>query len=219
MESYEVAILLDERINLSHNNFSQRELEILAFLCNGRSHKFIASMLKLSVRTIETHARNIVIKSGLASIERVINSLTFSGDINVLNSVYTYKMYEKEFEKFIANFHANEDIVIICNDDVDRNILEKIKEIFEKVGYRNVAEPVDKSVKCVLIQNHKNDNTILDNFYTLDLNSGCLYLSVLECLRALSGDLAVDIEIQRFHSVVASGKNETREDLNKNSRI
>lgn len=48
--------MINERIY----NPTQRELEILRFLANGRSSKEIANVLDLSVHTVDTHRRNII---------------------------------------------------------------------------------------------------------------------------------------------------------------
>jgi DNA-binding NarL/FixJ family response regulator len=45
-----------------------REREVLKLLSKGRTSKEIASRLELSIKTVETHRRNITHKVGLHSI-------------------------------------------------------------------------------------------------------------------------------------------------------
>lgn len=49
------------------NRLSKRELEILSFLMENKTSKEIAEKLFLSVRTIETHRKNILEKTGAKS--------------------------------------------------------------------------------------------------------------------------------------------------------
>ena len=48
--------------------FSQRELEVLDLICQEKTNVEIADKLKLSVRTIETHRRRMLEKSGSKSM-------------------------------------------------------------------------------------------------------------------------------------------------------
>lgn len=197
MEDYEVDLLCDKKVNLSNPIFSQREIEVLAFLCNGRSHKFIASVLNVSVRTVESHVRNIVTKSALASMEHVLNSLTFSGDINILNSIYAYKMYTKEFENFINKFNTEGDVAISYGDDISPAIVEKIKSIFEHIGLKIISDTSQRTCKRILITNRENADIVPDNFYILDLSIDGFYLAVLKCLGEILNDSSIDLEIQK----------------------
>jgi len=56
--------------------FSDRELEILRFICKGRSNEQIADILFISEKTIATHRRNIMKKAGVnKSTELIIWAL------------------------------------------------------------------------------------------------------------------------------------------------
>lgn len=52
---------------------SEREMEILRYLCDGLSPKEIAEKLFLSRRTVETHKNNIMQKFGVSTIGKLIS--------------------------------------------------------------------------------------------------------------------------------------------------
>jgi DNA-binding NarL/FixJ family response regulator len=60
-----------------HVNFTltKREQEIAALIAEELSYKMISARLKISVRTVETHARNIHNKTGKHNVAGVINHL------------------------------------------------------------------------------------------------------------------------------------------------
>jgi DNA-binding NarL/FixJ family response regulator len=60
-------LLLKGFLNNDHSNgiFSDRELEILRYICKGRSNEQIADILFISEKTIATHRRNIMKKAGV----------------------------------------------------------------------------------------------------------------------------------------------------------
>ncbi len=52
--------------------FTPREIDCLACIFSGRSSKFIASLFSLSVRTVEAHVHNIMLKIGCGSRQHLI---------------------------------------------------------------------------------------------------------------------------------------------------
>jgi DNA-binding NarL/FixJ family response regulator len=71
-------VVIDDYINITahkvikgtvnHSALSGREKEVLQMLAEGKSNKDIASVLNLSVKTVETHRQNIMEKLKLFSI-------------------------------------------------------------------------------------------------------------------------------------------------------
>ncbi len=55
------------------DRLTQREREIVQLLAEGKSNKEVASMLGISVKTAETHRRNVLIKLNLHSISDLIH--------------------------------------------------------------------------------------------------------------------------------------------------
>lgn len=60
-------VLLKGFLNNEHAEsiFSDRELEVLRYICKGRSNEQIADILFISEKTIATHRRNIMKKAGV----------------------------------------------------------------------------------------------------------------------------------------------------------
>lgn len=60
------AMLSDARGDGPLHQLSERELEVLALMAEGRSNAGIAAALYLAERTVETHVRNIIAKLGIS---------------------------------------------------------------------------------------------------------------------------------------------------------
>ncbi len=56
----------------SDSIFSDRELEVLRYICKGRSNEQIADILFISEKTIATHRRNIMKKAGVKKSTELI---------------------------------------------------------------------------------------------------------------------------------------------------
>jgi DNA-binding CsgD family transcriptional regulator len=69
----------DEEILQKGNIFSVREFEIIQMLEKGLSSERIAEKLFLSVHTVNTHRRNILIKSGKSTMSELIHELQDQG--------------------------------------------------------------------------------------------------------------------------------------------
>lgn len=67
-------VLLKGLLNNEHSEsiFSDRELEILRYICKGRSNEQIADILFISEKTIATHRRNIMRKAGVKKSTELI---------------------------------------------------------------------------------------------------------------------------------------------------
>ncbi|MEJ6694713.1 MAG: helix-turn-helix transcriptional regulator [Chitinophagales bacterium] len=55
------------------NDLTKRELQVLSLIAKGYGSKKIASLLSISVRTIETHRKNIKLKFEFNNFYRVIS--------------------------------------------------------------------------------------------------------------------------------------------------
>lgn len=71
VEDY-VRQLQDKDIEDSYELLTQRERELLQLIAEGKSNKDVASMLNLSLYTVETHRGNIMEKLNLHSVPELI---------------------------------------------------------------------------------------------------------------------------------------------------
>lgn len=67
---------------------TDRELDVLACILNGRSVKKTASILKISPKTVETYLRNLMIKAQCTSREELIDKLTQAHKLSLLQKRY-----------------------------------------------------------------------------------------------------------------------------------
>jgi DNA-binding CsgD family transcriptional regulator len=79
--------------------FTPREVDIISFMCSGRSGKKTASFFSLSPKTIENHNRNIMGKLECNSREDVIDFLEKSGKSSIIKKYYLQLLVQSEFEK------------------------------------------------------------------------------------------------------------------------
>ena len=67
------------RRDLEEIHFTRREQDVISCLLHGRGLKKTAQLLGISSSTVETHTRNIMVKLGCHTRERVIDILEQSG--------------------------------------------------------------------------------------------------------------------------------------------
>lgn len=63
-------------------NLTERELDILKLIAQGLASKKIATQLSISIKTVETHRKNIKHKFGFNNFYRVIS---FAYENNILS--------------------------------------------------------------------------------------------------------------------------------------
>ena len=79
--------------------FTQREIDILACVLQGRSQKTVASLLSIAPRTVETHVRNIMLKLECNSSESIRVYIEQSGNSSILRQHYKALLIQANFEK------------------------------------------------------------------------------------------------------------------------
>ncbi len=63
---------IDEAVESSPNILTKRELQVLKLVASGLSNKNIATQLKLSIRTVETHRVNLTHKLGIKNTAQLV---------------------------------------------------------------------------------------------------------------------------------------------------
>ena len=81
--------------------FSIREIQIISFLVNGRSVKFIARSLKISSRTTESYIQNIMEKLECSSRTQLIEILEKSDIFKSLNENYIVLLKKQKKKKYV----------------------------------------------------------------------------------------------------------------------
>jgi two-component system response regulator NreC len=74
---------IDEKISVGRSPLTQREREILQLLAEGQSSKEIAAHLNVSVKTVETHRRNMMQKLNMRSVAELTKYAIREGLISV----------------------------------------------------------------------------------------------------------------------------------------
>jgi len=74
---------VNEKISAARSPLTEREREILQLLAEGRSSKEIAAHLGVSVKTVETHRRNMMQKLNMRSVAELTKYAIREGLISV----------------------------------------------------------------------------------------------------------------------------------------
>ena len=74
---------VNEKISAARSPLTEREREILQLLAEGRSSKEIAAHLGVSVKTVETHRRNMMQKLNMRRVAELTKYAIREGLISV----------------------------------------------------------------------------------------------------------------------------------------
>jgi DNA-binding CsgD family transcriptional regulator len=80
--------LKNEKVYLNNTYITDREVEVIACILNGRSVKTIAKLLCISIKTVESHIRNVMLKINCNSKESIINVVEHSEHFIQIKSLY-----------------------------------------------------------------------------------------------------------------------------------
>lgn len=206
------------KVTLSGMVFSKREVEVLSFICSGRPHKVVAEALNLSVRTVETHVRNIVGKSGLGSMDRLIEHLTKSGDVHLLKKVYVHVLYMNDFNDFIKSLGKfNVSLSIFgdsLNDQRTTNVKNILQNMFEIRGDINRSDTIKVFIKC-----NKSSDTSAETIRAEHVINVCddgVIVSILKFLLNFGNKDLVKSQINKYKTVVGGVDNKSTLDGNYN---
>lgn len=114
-------------------NFTQREVDVIACILNGRSSKKTSSFLNISPRTVDSHIRNISNKLECHSRESIIDFIEKSEEYPAIKSYYSALVVDAAFAKAlsaISNITKASPSKLIYSHDLDEEenlLLQKIK--------------------------------------------------------------------------------------------
>lgn len=83
---------------LNEIKFTRREIDVIAFIVNGRSTKKIASFLTIAPKTIDNHIHNIMLKLDCHSRESIIDFIEKSGKFQIIRQYYLSLIIKKIFK-------------------------------------------------------------------------------------------------------------------------
>ncbi len=86
---------------INNVKFRRREIDIIAFMLNGRSGKKTASFLSLSPKTIENYTHNIMVKLECNSREGIIDFIEKSDQLGNVRKYYSLLLMQEYFESRI----------------------------------------------------------------------------------------------------------------------
>lgn len=78
--------------------FTNREIDIIACILQGRTAKRIAFLLGIAPKTVENHLRNIMLKINCSSKEKIIDFIEKSGKFNYIKYYYSILIIKLTFE-------------------------------------------------------------------------------------------------------------------------
>jgi len=87
--------------------FTIREIDVIACVLQGRSVKRIASFLMISPKTVETHLRNIMLKIGCNSKEKIIDFIEKSGQFCHVKTYYSSLLIKIAFESALKKISTD----------------------------------------------------------------------------------------------------------------
>lgn len=83
---------------ISDIKFTRREMDVIAFIINGRTTKKIASFLSISPKTVDNHISNIMVKLKCHSRDNIIEFIEKSGKFLMIRQYYLSLLTKNAFK-------------------------------------------------------------------------------------------------------------------------
>ncbi|MBX9621556.1 MAG: tetratricopeptide repeat protein [Alphaproteobacteria bacterium] len=133
--------------------FTEREIDVIACLLNGRRGSAIASVLSIAPRTVTTHLRNIMLKLDCNSQDGIISFVEKTSALFFLRRYYSKLMTHSAFEKNLrelARQKGNLSSEWLCtyleNDSLKATFL---KHLSQHLGQAGIKAKVQKSTQDI----------------------------------------------------------------------
>ncbi|MBL9029975.1 MAG: tetratricopeptide repeat protein [Caedimonas sp.] len=160
--------------------FTSREIDVIACIVSGKfSTKTIASILSISLRTVEIHVHNIRSKLECTSREGIINFIEKAGKFAAARQHYLYLCIQSSFEQKLQHLSA----LVAQNTLSCLTLYEKQYEVFIE-GLR----PLFKALRIEgIFREQEIEHSFNEGWQGLDVPSVDHYLFVLSpsCLKKL----------------------------------
>ena len=147
--------------------FTQREIDTISCLINGRASKKTSNFLNISPRTVETHIRNIMNKIECHSRDGIIDFIENSGKHSHFKQYYEILLVHLSFEnnlKKLSNLSGPKHVLVLFKEDLGASesfCLKQIKSHLTECGIQTTL----KSLKVNKSQDsffHKDSLTSVD---------------------------------------------------------
>ncbi len=119
-----------------------REVDIIACLIHGRSVKKIAFLLFISPKTVEVHIRNLMLKIGCNSREKIIDFVESSENHLMIQEHYFIVFEKKYFDEALVKlnaFYKNEVVHLFYDANFDKKqprLILDLEDTLNKVGIK-----------------------------------------------------------------------------------
>jgi DNA-binding CsgD family transcriptional regulator len=139
--------------------FTRREIDVMACILNCRSVKKIASILSVAPKTVENHIRNVTLKLGCHSQERIIDFVEQSEQYEVLKIYYFWLKIQSIFEGILRKIYKQipqeKECLFSYTGDMNHSLWQKmIKDLGMsgiRVSLQNTGIPITVEDKEVII--------------------------------------------------------------------
>lgn len=125
--------------------FTHREKDVLSCILHYRGNKKIAQFLSISPKTVEVHARNIMIKLKCNSREGIIDFVESSNKFDCIKKHYETLINETLFERQLEKLKTNENInsgsayfFHNLEENADFKLLKKIQKHLKILGIKTL---------------------------------------------------------------------------------
>lgn len=127
--------------------FTEREIDIIACVLQGRPVKRIAVLLVISPKTVATHLRNIMLKMGCNSQDKIIDFVEKSGKLSQVKTYYSSLLVKIAFESVLKKISISlQDqlcgcCIIYSEKDKDKLIvILQLAEHLKSIGVKTVLK-------------------------------------------------------------------------------
>ena len=130
---------------------SQREIDVIACILQGRSAKKIAALLSISPKTVEVHVRNITQKIGCGSREGIIDFIERSQHYLTIKQYYSYLLIQNVFEDILKGFAQQIEETPGCfiahgGEKKQLPLIQQLKAHLKILGVTDIKEHRDASL-------------------------------------------------------------------------
>jgi len=141
---------------ISDIKFTAREIDIISCILHNRREKKIASLLTISHRTVGSHVRNILGKTGYSSRDYIIDFIEKSGKLQYMKQHYAYliaqSLFKNQLEKIASVVSRSKIYISIFTNNIrdkDKELIEHVKESLSRAGIKTLESCDKKGGLCV----------------------------------------------------------------------